>query len=223
MQLLHEESIRRILGKVEIETIMKRLKGERLSQTERNYLSRSVRPKLIAARLLSEGKLLEKIQRKENIRELIIYNLDNYGYELISPRRIKKHNKIPIEELVCLILTRMQNARFIEGIPIILLKNKINKYKLIELATKYNIRNKIGFLLETAMIIALKLKLEIPEFDGMISYLKVNEEADTNLGEYKDELYQEFLGKTTPIRLKKWNLFGRFFDEDFINQGETYL
>ena len=83
--------IMKILGRVEIDTILKRIKGKKLKQTERNYLSRSIRPKLIAAKILTEEKLLEKIHRPDkSLEKKIIYNLDKYGDKMITLGKIKK-------------------------------------------------------------------------------------------------------------------------------------
>src|SRR3989338_1474882 len=143
--------ITRILGEVEIETILKRMKGKKLKQTERNYLSRSIRPKLIAARILTEERLLEKIQRPDKaLEKKIIYTLDKYGYKMITLKKIKKQKTFPIEELIATIITSYPTARFIEAIPVLLLKNKIDKFKMVEIANSYNIMNQLGYLIDTA-------------------------------------------------------------------------
>lgn len=216
-KVLKDNIIRRIFGKVEIETIIKKIEGKRLKQTERNYLYRSIRPKLIAASILSREDILSKIN-KDNKGESysIEYNLSHYGYDLLSIK-IKK-NKIRIiliEELIAEILTKFPRSRYIEAIPIIILKNKIDKFKMIEIATRYGIKNKIGYLLETAMLIRPSDYLK-----DLIFYFNLNKEEGMSLlvdGDY------EFLLKESPKRIKKWNLLGRFFDKDFIKNGEAYL
>lgn len=222
--MLGDILIRRILGKVEIKTIEKRLKGKPLTQIERNYLSRSIRPKLRAAMLLSEQKILEKLQPPDRLLEdKILYNLSYFGYPMISKKRIKKHNKIPIEELIAIIICQMPKPRFIEAIPILLLKNNIDKYKLAEIIYKYRIQNQMGYLLETAIILSRKFECE-NDFTDLMDYLKKNKQTEYyNLSEIRDEIYQKFIEKTTPKRMKKWRLFGRFFDQDFIENAEAYL
>lgn len=214
----------RILGKVEIETIIKRINGKKLKQTERNYLSRSIRPKLMAARLLSEAKILEKIQMPDrSLDKKIIFNLSKSGYELILPAKIKKQKTISAEELIALILAKMPVPRFIEAIPVLLLKNKIDKFKLVEISCKYDINNQLGYLIDITLMIAKKLKIK-SDFGELLRYLKNNKGKEIkSLGEEKDAEYQEFLMKSSPKRIREWNLLGRFFDDDFIKTAEVYL
>jgi len=221
---LKNSIMRYILGAVEIDTIIKRIQGKKLKQTERNYLSRSIRPKLIAAKLLTEDKLLEKLQRPDKFLEKkIIFNLSKYGYEMISLKKAKKQKSIGFEELIAIIITKSPKPRFIEAIPILLLKNKINKFKLVEMACKYDINNELGYLIETALILAKRFKIRENLID-LLNYLKNSKEKEIRyLGEEKDQSYIDFLIKTSPKRIKKWNLLGRFFDNDFIKVGESYL
>jgi len=213
--LLKSEAVRKIFGKVEIETIIKKMEGKTLKQTERNYLYRSIRPKLIAANILSQEQILKQINRgnKED-NSIIEYNLALYGYGMLLLRK-KKAKKIPIEELIAKILIRRPKARFIEAIPVIIIKNKIDKFKLLELAAKCGIKNKIGYLIETALIIR-----EMPYLRDLLSYLEKNKDMEISFLQEGD---YEFLEKTSPKRIKKWNLLGRFFDEDFKKNAEAYL
>ncbi|MCK5283710.1 MAG: hypothetical protein KAK00_09990 [Nanoarchaeota archaeon] len=223
-ELKHNFGVRKILGSVEINTIIKRMEGKPLKQTERNYLSRSIRPKLLAAKLLTEEKLLERIYRPDrSLQRKIIYNLDRYGYELITAKQIKKQKVIPIEELIGIIIVKQPKPRFIEAIPIILLKNKIDEFKLVEIASEYNIKNELGYLIEIAAMIIRKLGIK-KDLSKLLKYFEKNkDEKIIFLGEEKDELYKEFLLKTSPKRIKKWNLLGRFFDEDFIKNARVYI
>ena len=213
-QLLHQEPIRKIFGKIEIKTIIKKMNGEKLKQTERNYLSRSIRPKLIAANILCQENILSEINKAKRDNDLFIsYNLAAYGYELILSYK-KSFRKIPIEELIAEILVKYPRARFIESIPILIVKNKIDKFKLLEIASNYGIKNKIGYLLETALLLK-----KMPYLEDIYNYLKSNKEKEESFlaeGDY------EFLKRTSPKRVKDWNLLGRFFDEDFKKNAEVY-
>ena len=224
MKIRNEQILRSIFGKVEIETIIKRLEGKPLKQTERNYLSRSIKPKLIAAKLLTKDMMLEKIQRPDkSLDNKIAYNLSCYGYEIINLEAMKKQKLISIEELIAIILTKIPKARYIEAIPILLLKNKINKYKLIEISLGYGIKNKLGYIIEITTIIAKKFKIK-KDLNELLKYFRDNKEKNIEyLGEERDFEYKEFLLKTSTKRIKKWNLLGRFFDADFIKNAEVYL
>jgi len=213
-----------ILGKVEIDTIIKRINGKALKQTERNYLSRSIRPKLMAAKLLTQKRILEKIQKPDkSLEKRIIYNLNKYGYELITLGRLKKYELFSVEELIAAIIAKLPDPRFIDAIPVILLKNKIDQFKLVEIAHDYDIKNQLGYLIETAIMIAKKFRIK-NDLDELLNYFKKNlGKKIICLGNEKDETYNEFLKKTSPKRIKKWNLLGRFFDDDFIRNAGAYL
>ena len=222
-------AMHKILGEVEIATIIKKIKGQKLKQVERNYLYRSIRPKLIASAILCEQRILEKINKpkKKITRDIILWNLAKYGYELITPKRINKKKKISIEELIANILIQYPEARLIESIPILIIKNSINQYVLLEAAIKYDLRNKIGYLLETAFIITERLKIKNTFFylNDLLQYLKntkTKESAFLGIGA-DDKEYIEFLQKNSPKRIKEWNLLGRFFDNDFIENAKIYL
>ncbi|MBI2575625.1 hypothetical protein HYV84_00275 [Candidatus Woesearchaeota archaeon] len=185
-----------LFGKVELATIEKKLKGTKLKQTEKNYLSRSIRPKLRAAQLAIGLNLLSRISnRKKENTILIENNLDFYGYPLIGIR------KRPIK-------------RFIEAIPILITKNPIDPFKLLEIAAKHGIKNQIGYLLETAFTIK-----PVPKLKPLLKYLEDSKEQRIQQLVEGDA---EFLKKTSPSRIKRWNLLGRFFDEDFKALAEAY-
>jgi len=213
--------LRKLFGRVEIETIIKKIQGKRLKQVERNYLSKSIRPKLRAVNLISQLNLLEKIKRpKEKIaRQEIIYNLSRFGYDLIIIRRIKSQRKISLEELIVKVLIDDPKPRFIEAIPIVLLKNKVDQFRLLELATKYQLKNEIGYLIETALMIKNKKGLM-----GLLGYLKKTKEKGKRvLGEEPPKEFKDFLVRESPKRIKSWNLLGRFFDQDFKKLARGYL
>lgn len=214
--ILKNPVIRKILGKVEINTIIRKMEGKKLKQTEKNYLYRAIRPKLIAASLLTNAGIIKKInthQAKDT--SLIDYNLSLYGYKMILPKKLKKSRKISIEELIAEIIIHYPKARYLEAIPIIMAKNQINKFKLLELAAMNGIKNKIGYLLETAIMLKPSFGLK-----DVLSYLEENKDKEFEFladGDY------DFLMKNSPARVLKWNLLGRFFDDDFKRNAKAQL
>lgn len=213
----NHEAWRRLFGPVEQATIRKKLQGKLLKQTERNYLSRSIRPKLRAAALVTGLGILAKLQqRKKDNTLFILVNIDHYGYSMLSPLSVKKKRRfISLEQLIAMILTEQSEARFIEAIPILLAKNRIEPFALLETSTKYGIKNKIGYLLETALL--LKPNKYLKE---LLIYFKKNKEPELQMLVEGDV---DFLLQTTPPRLRQWNLLGRFFDEDFKKLAKVYL
>ena len=165
--------------------------------------------------MLDESGILKEINRsKKKDIDMIEYNLALYGYSMFWLKK-SKSKKISIEEIIAKILIKHPNARYIEAIPIIMIKNKIDKFKILEIAVKHGLKNKIGYLIETAMMIKPLAYLR-----GTLSYLEKNKNIEESFlveGDY------DFLSKTSPERVKKWNLLGRFFDEDFIKNAGIYL
>ena len=216
VMFIKEPLIRKIFGEVEVNTILKKMEGKKLKQTEKNYLYRSIRPKLIAAEMLSQAKILKEINKTKNKDTYTIdYNLANYKYRMILPKKKKRAKSIPLEDLIGEILNKHASARYIEAIPILIIKNKINKFKMLEVAAKFGIKNKIGYLIEIAMMIK-----EMPYLKDLLSYLSENKDLEIAFlaeGDY------DFLMKTSPKRIRKWRLLGRFFDEDFIENARLYL
>lgn len=157
---------------------------------------------------------MEPINKKK-----IIYNLSYYGYDLISYEKIGKHGIMQIVDLIIEILIRYPEARFIEAIPILVIKNRINYFELYRKAYDFGLINKIGFLLENAFIIAKKTKRDISYLKNLLEELKKEKEKRTQyFSIFQDKM---FLEKTTPSLMKKWNLEGNFSTSDFFK--EAYL
>ncbi len=222
--LLGTDYMRYIFGKVEIDTIQKRLEGKKLKQTERNYLSRSIRPKLLAAKIVTEKNIFEKIKSLNvSSDKKLIFNLSRYGYDILTLKKIKKQEHLILEDLIALIIIKNPKPRFIEAIPILLLKNKIDKFKLAELGFKYNICSQLGYLLEITLFLGNIFNIKKDLYD-LLEYFKKNKEKNIkNLAGKKDDDYDAFLIDTSPKRIKNWNLLGRFYDEDFIKIAEASL
>ena len=161
-----------------------------------------------------QDKILTKVNREE-----ILSNLSYYGYDLISTKIIRHSRAIPIEELIVSILIKYPEARFIESIPILLIKNKINKFKLYRLAYDFNLINKIGFLLEIAIKISKKINKEIHDIEEL--YLQFKKDKIKQLDYLTNLKNKKFLDKNTASVMKKWNLRGLFSFNDFYK--EVYL
>lgn len=200
--------LRPLFGKVECDTLAKRIRGSPLTQTERNYMYRSIRPKLYAAQHASRLKLLQKsFVHTINIPA----NLHHYGYSMFG---VSKGRIIPLEELIIHILAFDKKARHIEALPIVLCKNTVDSFRLLELATLHSCKNTLGYIIEVALMLSSKSQLK-----NLHTYLWKHKDIGIfTLGIGKDS----FLDATSPSRVKKWNLRGRFFDQDFKKLGELY-
>lgn len=157
------------------------------------------------------------VEIKHISRNAIIYNLSYYGYDLISIKKIRKSRPIPMEDLIIEILTRHPEARFIEAIPTLMIKKKIDKFELYRKACDYGLINKIGFLLNISFIIAKRLKKDIVYLKELLNKLKAKKEKKIQyFSTIKDK---KFLDRTTPKIMESWNLRGRFFVEDFYKEA----
>jgi len=194
-----------IFGKVELETIKRKLQGKKLEQTEKNYLYRSIRPKLRAAEMIASQKILEQINERRDAK-LIESSLAAYGYPLLMIKK-KKARKMPLEELIPKILIAYPEARYIEAIPWLIISQEPSPFLLCEIASTFSLRNKIGYLLETAIMIK-----PMKKYNDLLRHLEKTKEKGFS---FLVEGDHEFLMKTSPERVKKWNLLGRFFDEDW--------
>ena len=144
----------------------------------------------------------------------IIYNISHYGFQLINLKS-KKFKIIPLEQLIVQIITEHPKPRFLEAIPFLLVKNKANTLKLLDLSSKNNINNGLGYFIETALLFKKN-----KEYQELLDYLKGSKSKEI-IALYDSDT--EFLTATSPKRVKDWNLLGRFFDEDFKALAEVYL
>ncbi len=174
--------------------------------------------------VLKDNRKLECITINEELglkaidRETILHNLSHYGYDLISLKRLRKNNILPIEELIIQILIRFPEARFIEAIPILIIKNRIDAFELYRKAYDYGLLNKIGFLLEMSFRIARKKGRNISYLSSLLRQLKSKKQA--TIQRFSTLNDESFLGKNTPQEMRNWNLLGMFSISDF---QEAYL
>lgn len=145
-------------------------------------------------------------------RDDILHNLSHYGYDLFLLRKTGKHRILPMEELMIQILIRFPEARFIEAIPALMLKNRIDKFELYRQAYDYGLANKIGFLLEIALHIAKRRGINIAYLNDLLRQLKLKKQETTQLFSMLQD--RKFLEKNTPKEMKKWNLMGLFSTKD---------
>ncbi|MFT4303581.1 MAG: hypothetical protein ACMXYG_03380 [Candidatus Woesearchaeota archaeon] len=101
LKLNKELIVPSIFGEREFEVVLKSLKDERLSSTERSYLSRSIMTKLYASSILEKSDILENIKTKKKIyliepREIICFRgleFSNLDSEILN-KRIQNSSEI---------------------------------------------------------------------------------------------------------------------------------
>lgn len=215
-----KKAIARNSGKYTIYQLWRNLPKKMKYQTYKNAISQ----------LQSQGEITDRDKRLAYIgrknekpdqidRDAIILSLAHYGYELLTATKIKEKKILPLEELLIQILIRYPEARLIEAIPILMLKNKMDKFELYRKAYDYSLINKMGFLAEIACILARKRGRKSQGLKELLHAFELRKEKPiSSFSALKDEA---FLEKTTPRIMKKWNLRGRFSLRDF--DKEEYL
>ena len=147
-------------------------------------------------------------------RDDILFNLSHYGYDLITRKKMKPRKIIPLNDLIIDILLRFPEARFIEAIPLLIIKNKIDQFELYRKAYDYSLINEMGFLLEISIRLSKK-----PVLKGLLDELK--RQKQDKIRYFTTIKDRDFLEKNTPAIMRKWNLRGLFSIDDF--RKEAYL
>jgi hypothetical protein len=148
-------------------------------------------------------------------REDIISSLSHYGYDIISLKKIRKQKAISLNDLIIDILIRHPEARFIEAIPTLMIKNKIDYFELYRKAYDYGLVNALGFLIEVSFILAGKK--DIGYLKPLLAELK--KQRDDRIHYVGDIREKDFLEKRTPDIMRKWNLRGMFSIDDFRKEA----
>lgn len=209
-----KKTIRNYSGKYSKYQLWRMLPKKMMYQTYGTILEHLSESNEIAIR---NDRKIESVTRNEMklsaiSRDAILYSLSHYGYDLILLRKTGKHQILPIEELIIQILIRFPEARFIEAIPILMLKNKIDKFELYRQAYDYGLTNKIGFLLEIALLIAKRKGINLAYLNDLLQQLKLKrQETMQYFSMLRD---RKFLEKNTPEEMKKWSLIGLFSIKD---------
>ncbi|MFC1733349.1 hypothetical protein ACFL6I_23870 [candidate division KSB1 bacterium] len=166
--------------------------------------------------ITGENRKITYIQKERKTpsaaRNDILCSLSHYGYELISIKKTKG-KIIPIEDLIIQILLRFPEARFIEAIPTIIIKNRIDKFELYRKAYDYNLINKMGFLLEVSS------KLKKGHMKELLDEFR--KQKQDKIQYFTGIKNKSFLEKNTPKIMREWNLRGLFSMDDF--RKEAYL
>jgi hypothetical protein len=147
----------------------------------------------------------KKQKNQESTREAIEYNLKKYGYPFL-PAPKHQQEKIPLEELIILIITQFPKEEYVKAIPFLIIKNNVNTLLLLDLASKHGIKNKVGYLIEAACFL-----INHPYLPMLLSYLRNHKDPEVSTLIPGDKA---FLKKTTLYREQKWNLQGGLLSKE---------
>ena len=210
-----KETIMRYSGEYSKYQLWKKLPKTMMYQTYSTILEHLSENNEIAIR---NDKKIEPIARNEMGlraigRDAILYSLSHYGYDLILLKKAGKHRILPIVELMMQILIRFPEARFVEAIPALILKNGIDKFELYRQAYDYGLTNKIGFLLEIAFELAKTKNIDIRYLKDLLQHFKGKKQRTAQYFSIIED--KKFLQENTPKEMKNWNLMGLFSIKDF--------
>mgnify|MGYP001571230789 FL=1 len=200
--------------------LIKKLGNEELSQTERNYLSNSIKSKL---RAVSGIKHLNFYQiyfkeRKKKLLNSILASYKKSGIDLFGYKGIKGKAIAPTE-VVKSVLNNYQwlDARVIDLLPVYILKNenRINFFEIYDFAVENSLVNFTGYVFDIAQ--------KHLHDAGFRKFLATLEHKKDKLYIARDERYlkiAEFIESDAISR--KWNIITLNSEKDYEKYFELY-
>ena len=123
----------KLLTARQFEVVLKRIKRERLTQVEANYLSKYIRPKIFASKYVAEINLFEQI---DDPRRITIYNIQKPSFYINGEEFMLKERIDTAKEVVEKFSQRYKNSKILL-FGSFLTKNKFNDIDILILSKKY--------------------------------------------------------------------------------------
>lgn len=157
-----------------------------------------------------------------DIETKIVEELAGRGYELTDVERAT--TEMPVEELIISILKDLKGGRTVEGIPVIIKKNKVNYNRLTELALQKNVVNELGYVLEITRDLFEEFNINgVNELESTIEKLEgCMDEEEHYLSPIDSPHYPEIARNHQTLLLKKWNVLGLYQYERFKHAFHVY-
>ncbi len=200
--------------------LIKRLEKKQLSQTERNYLSNSIKSKLRAVSGLKHLNFLQ-IYFKESKKKLLSHIIASYkksdinlfGYENIKAKAISA------AEVVKSVLNNYQefDARIVDLLPVYILKNKdkINLFEVYDFAVENGSVNLTGYVFEIVQKHSYSKKFK--------NFLAALENRKDRLYIARDERYLKIIDSIEQGDVsRKWNIITLNKEKDYEKYFELY-
>ncbi len=195
----------RILTKKAIEVINNRLKNEKLSQQDSNYLSRFVRPKLRDMISINAEILLKKLEYnpkafwiEKNIKKIILENIRNVDLIIICGSAIqtnyKEYRDIDIIVAIKRIISFKKKEKLIEKIKEIGKKDNLNLdvqiYAKKSILEQYKHNPSLIYQLKDSKVIYGKLKVsEKVELSHLDLKMKLDWSEGVDIHSKASEIY----------------------------------
>jgi len=128
--------------------------------------------------------------------EEITSSSESKGYELHMEERIP--TEMGVEETIVSILIKRQE-RLVEGVPVLLTKNKVNYEKLKELIDEYEVWNGFGYLGKFALT-----HLNNAELRELVQYCHRRLKPHANLSSLNEAFFEHSITKEQ----EEWNVIG---------------
>lgn len=141
--------------------------------------------------------------------ETVVYNLARAGYLMWGVEEERYTREIvPAEDILASIILEHKNARFIQGIPMLLMNPDVNLQNIYNMAIDMNIQNRVGYLLDMTISIMDELGVEYKkeEINRICSMLYEKRKPNTQYFSELDQWSPEYTMSNRDKYAEKWNI-----------------
>ena len=173
---------------------------------------------LLSERAMSGTESLSSLPADE---DNLAAHLKELGAPLTSPGR--KSRSFSPEAVVLGVLRAVPSSRMVECLPGLLANQAMDYEKLLRLAKERGLVNRLGFVVDTAVILAEEYRdrIKVSRLHGLSKRLWTARHKDVEeflMSEApEDPEFRNWLKKKTPRAGKKWGVYGAYSVERFRN------
>ena len=206
-----------LFTEIQYRVLLKQLQRQKLTQTEKNYLSKAIKAKLIAAAQIKHINIFRQQRRKKGIQAAIVASYLKSGIGLFGYHR--KTRAMPPVAAVKAVLENIDqlDARIADLLPVYIFKNqdKINLFEIYSYAVENSLTNLTGYLFE--IVQKHQFSRELKEF------LSCLEKQKENMPVLRDQRYLQIAGSIKQDFLsRKWNIITLNTLEDYKRYFAEY-
>ena len=190
----------------QFEVLVKRVEGRRLSQTERNYLSKAIKSKLKAAASIKHiglDRVYEHEGNKKEISESIISGYRKSGIDLIGYKPSKGRNPLPTRVVEMIIDDYQEiDERIADLLPVYISKNKekIDLFEIYSFAIEKGVINFTGYVFEIAYLFS--------HHEGFKRLTDALNKIKDKIDILRDKRYKDIINLIEQDNIsRKWNIY----------------
>lgn len=200
--------------------LLKRVKGGKLSQTEKNYLSNAIKSKInaiISIKHLDLHQLYES-RKSAALKDSIILSYSRSKIDLITFRPLSGKS-LPPTKVIEEVLDNYQSidVRIADLLPVYICrnKNKIDLFEIYSFAIEKGLINFTGYIFDIAYFFSYH-----KEFKRLIKSLERNKDKFNII---RDDKYKNIINLIKQDDLsRKWNIYTFNKLDDYRNYFELY-